>query len=712
MTPRPALLAAGALLAVMIGVGLVARHTSTGDLRDRIIHGLETVSERRVTLREVSYSPSRGLAVQLDGLVIHAAHDQGPPLLEADRVVVGVGLGFVLGRDIKVATVDLIGVRATIDLYPGRDLLERAQRTAQRSDRHLSQLLGLGITDLDIGRVSLRDGVVTFLNHRDPTAPALILDHVQGQINQISARHASPLTASARLFATPFTVTGQLGPMPDSLDYHQVPMLLSVEAKTLDPAQFKELLPPAWRHGKVERSYFSSLIHGSLEEGLLTNTWLELDGFRPAGPHAPAGDKAIDLAMRQKSVLRVEEGETVLALEEGFLYLNGKPLVTAKGEWRQEEGSFLDFDLTLHQPVDLATLPLPPDLLPLQGRVGGGLRVWGQWPQPLTVETRLILDQATVRWAGWLDKAAGVPLLVTAHADWCQERLVLHDLLLDGGSDNRLHLDEVPGEPRAWSLWGSWQGERLGPYFPWATGWKVKSTLSLAARLEAGEAGSPVLSGQAQTGELAWDAWKLGQSELHFSWQQGRLRVARFQTAVAGGVVSGSGELVMAPEPFYQAALQWQGVKLEGLALASLPWSALEGSLCGSGVVSGGLSPQGRPFVDELCATVEVGPGRLWGLSEAGFDQQGSHPFPRVEDSLAWERASGSLRWRAGRGELLRGRLFTASMDVLTEGQWHQEGAFRLRFIRPPEGWWEEPGEVLVKGDRAGAMVHQGVHAP
>ncbi len=169
--------------------------------------------------------------------------------------------------------------------------MERAQDTALASNEKLFEELGVDLTELTIGRITVQNGILAILNWDHPDGQTWIFDHLQIGIHALSPSRASPVTASARYRNIPFTLNGQLGPLPDTLDPFEMPMLLSLEAKSIGLNHMEEVLSTETIKISTSRGYLTTLLHGSLEKGLQTSTWLQLDGINLSRKSKNPGEK-------------------------------------------------------------------------------------------------------------------------------------------------------------------------------------------------------------------------------------------------------------------------------------------------------------------------------------------------------------------------------------------------------------------------------------
>ena len=82
----------------------------------------------------------------------------------------------------------------------------------------MRQQLGWGLTHLAIQSIKIHNGMLTLLDWEHATGRSLLFDRIHGNIHTLSAAHASPVSLSARFQSVPFTLSGQIGPLPESLD--------------------------------------------------------------------------------------------------------------------------------------------------------------------------------------------------------------------------------------------------------------------------------------------------------------------------------------------------------------------------------------------------------------------------------------------------------------------------------------------------------------
>ncbi|MBF0096217.1 MAG: hypothetical protein HQM04_04810 [Magnetococcales bacterium] len=413
-------------------------------LQPQIVATLEKVTGRTVSLDGVYFAPTEGFfALELRNLQIHADADSEPPLLVAKKVQIGLA-PFSLFRHgmneeapLDISSLTLFSPQLQLVRQEDEWLVQQLQEMIVQGDLQMKHHLGWGMTRLSFNSIKIQNGIVTLLNWEQASSQAVIIDRIYGEIHALSAEKASPVTLSARFHSIPFTLTGQMGPLPDSLDLTAMPILLNLEAKSTGLLQFidyfanvfglvaspmqKVALPEQWDI-RGARGYFFTLFNGSLKKGIQTRSRLELDklvianrresgrGEGQAGRLlVAANDRSglglgreplpIDLAFRQKSMIKLEESDNrpLLWIEEGFLYADGRPLLDVKGVWRgvspsdeEENAAMLDMTVTTLSSFDLRRFAhlLAPYV---SGDTPQGvIRLEGGWPN-------------SIHWSGHLD---------------------------------------------------------------------------------------------------------------------------------------------------------------------------------------------------------------------------------------------------------------------------------------------------------------------
>ncbi|MBF0156938.1 MAG: hypothetical protein HQL57_07110 [Magnetococcales bacterium] len=643
MTPRLRVLLALALgLAVVVGLLLLAHWINVEQYRAIILSTMRRLTGHQVTMGTMSISTGSGLvSLQLDEVVVLASDPADPPILQVERILLGVSPAPLLRSSLKVTSITLIGPQLNLTTRAGSRLLERAHAQAVRSDQELSQSLGLGLTDLAIGQVTVRDGILTILDWDQAVSRTLLLDRIDASIHGLSPARPSPITVSARFQSMPLTIHGQIGPLPESLDFYEMPFLLNLDAKSQGLTSLTNTFPGLPFEARASRAYFTTLVHGSLAAGVQANSWMELDKLTLKSPEPQKAEattptetsppQPLDLAWRQKSTFHLDHthgGE--LALQEFFLYLEGIPVMQLTGQLRHNQEWQIALTAKTLGGVGLGSLP---DIFrgTLSGKTGvGSLSLSGTWPSPLTLEADLDFANTRILWPpprvdhqSWFSKQAGIPLRVRASLRQESENTVLDKLeILRPGADSQLV--QLSGE--LWpqtelAIQGRWDPILLADYFP------VLQRLPVRGPVEFTATG-------ARTADDSWDlggtvnaSW--GQfgpitvreltTEFHYS--AGLLALPIIRGRLGNGLAEGTALLASSDRGHrYEAFLAADGISLERLVTndpGNRHLLEVQGVFSLSGEARGVLADDLTP-ASPLSAWfhLEVAPGRILGLDK------------------------------------------------------------------------------------------------
>ncbi|MBF0422965.1 MAG: DUF748 domain-containing protein [Magnetococcales bacterium] len=393
------------LLAVVVMVASVTLGTlalwDADHYRESIRKTIESISGHRVKLEKVSYNPLNGLfTLELSHLEVEATDPDNPPQLLVPTVFVGVDPLSLALRQPQPVSIMLVNPQINIVARLHPKLIDQAQNRALVSDRNMARELGRGWTGLALGKVGLQNGILTFIDSSRSAEGTLIIDHIQLNVHALSSRAASPVTASARVHNIPFTVNGQVGPLPASLDPFAMPVLLTLDAKSIGLADLNDLFPDTTIQARLSRGILTTTLHGTLKAGLQTSSWLQLDGLEwvntesmPQNKKVPfwplsvgrrkmEGAVAMDIAIRQKSLLRLHRDyRSSLTLKEFFIYVNGSPIIETHGRIRGGRYGSWDMDFSILNSIGFARLPIPKNF-PLSGETPvGSISIQGSWPE-------------------------------------------------------------------------------------------------------------------------------------------------------------------------------------------------------------------------------------------------------------------------------------------------------------------------------------------
>ncbi|MEO5348285.1 MAG: hypothetical protein H7836_01355 [Magnetococcus sp. YQC-3] len=540
-----------ALLFFFTSAWLVRWVVDVERFRPAVISTLEKITGHPISLEELLPAPTEGLfTLELRNLTIHANAPSDPPLLLAKKVQIGLSPSFFFAENPaetpwKISSLTFTNPQVNIVQQEDTWLAHLLQEAVEKSDRRMRQQLGWGLTHLAIQSIKIHNGMLTLLDWEHAAGHSLRVDRIHGDIHSLSAAHASPVSLSARFQSVPFTLSGQIGPLPESLDLADMPLLLNLEAKSTQLSYFIEFftsltnffmahaqnfqLPPGVE-AQGARGYFSTLFNGSLKKGLQTRSRLELDKLiltekkpQPATPDKPA-PAAIpsDLALRQKSILKDEQGNPLLQIEECFLYVDGKPILDLKGmvhDTGQKPGmeNLVNLTLSTLNSVDLNRFSR--FLFPFLSAEApqGMLQLQGTWPNALQWNAHLDLTHTTLSFplpgtspapaqtslprgerraqhpvlsllhTLGIDKQAGVPLFLDLELAyeqveeseeenlWRLKELLVTRPSLSGvdNSEYRLRLSGTLQPTTRLEMSGEWELSLAKEYLPRATHWNL-----------------------------------------------------------------------------------------------------------------------------------------------------------------------------------------------------------------------------------------------
>ncbi|MBF0462188.1 MAG: hypothetical protein HQL87_12410 [Magnetococcales bacterium] len=442
-------LGAACVLLFLCAALLVRWVVDVEHFRPGLIATLEEITGHPVSLEEIALAPTEGLfTLELRNLQIHALSATEPPLFMAKKVQVGVTHAFFFHANTEQTPLEITSLTLTspqINMIQRGDagLVHLIQESIEQSDRRMKQKLGWGLAHLVVNAIKIQNGIVTLLNWEHASGQTQVFDRIHADIHSLSVLHASPVSVSARFQSVPFSLTGQTGPLPESLDLADLPVLLNLETKSTNLLQFVDFfasfsnlfttrpLPvplPQDVDIRGARGYFFTLFNGTLKKGLQTRSRLELDkltiaahpdkmaerGGQSAPVHtlfsttanqaAPTTGKdpiPSDWVIRQKSVLQWEQDHPLLYIEECFLYVDGKPILDVKGlvqdaDQESSANGLVNLTLTTLNRFDLGRFPH--SFIPfLSGETPQGtVHIQGAWPNALQWNTHLDLTQTDI----------------------------------------------------------------------------------------------------------------------------------------------------------------------------------------------------------------------------------------------------------------------------------------------------------------------------
>lgn len=660
--------------------------------RPRIIQLLEQITERTVLIESVSISLAEGFLLDLAGVEIRAKDPKAPPLLTARHVQVGIGLEFFLRKRLSLSSVSFISPQFNLVRYPGGSLLEQAHRTALASERALTQSTGDSISQIHVGRVNIRDGLLNLADWGREDDQTLVFDKIQANLYQVSPAAPSPLTATARFHSVPFKINGQIGPLPASLNPDIMPVLLSFEAKTIEFSAIADLLPVAMED--MGRGYFSALIHGTLQKGLATSSWLQVE--KAVLPAAVGKGVPMALALRQKSRFYLGREPQDLEIQELFVYVDGSPVLTIKGGLGIWPPRQMALAIETVRPIALEDVTLPAMGM-VDGLVSGTLQLTGDLAGDVQLQGVADLTRATWLWPALaLDKQSGIPL--TLHpgvrrnaGQWSADRL-----RLVGDEQNSLQLDGKIHPLMALSLRGDWDLEHLRDYISKVGEWPLTGRVRWESRVQPQQ--EPQLFHW--LGDVAMAEGQLGTTRVHklassFQWNGRELLLSPIKLGFEkGGMLEGT-LLLNAESKNYGLSMVVSGAPVAVLPdLESGPGLAkrLEGLLQLEGEVSGAVSGANFPMWPASGRFhVVMEPGGLLGVGNSVLTDRptGETTLAQAGKTFYWERGSAELLLTDAGVRLNDLRLETGQAQITGSG-WVERGQGLDLLLMVEAPWWKD----------------------
>lgn len=651
--------------------------------RPRILEALETITSRPVSVGKIVFSPAGGfLTLELKDLEVHALDTAEPPMLLVKKVRLGIApLSFLHSR-IQISSLTLIQPQFNIVQRTGTRLMRRAQDSAKQSDMKMERELGLGLTELSIGKIKIQNGILTVLDWEHPQGRTLIFDRIQAGIHALSPTRASPVSASARFQSIPFTVNGQVGPLPDSLDPFEMPVLLSLEAKSAGLSHLEDLLTDSPIHLQGARGYFSTLFHGSLKKGLQTSSRLELDKLT-VGSKPKKEDKSMDIAFRQKSVLRIRNGQPSLKLEEFFVYLDGTPLMDIKGIFYQGLDGQIKLEINTLDSVDLERFIQDSNTPISGGSPRGNVQIVGDFSESMTLKASLDLSKTALLFPPF-QKKAGIPLSLTLEAVRNGDTVILEDMVFIHPNIPGHHF-RVSGtlhSKRDLKTKGEWELSLLGDYFPMVEQWQLAGLARMDMSLQSGgkDEKTPLkMDGSVRMDNGSIQGMRFQSFSTTMHGVNDQLNFSKLEIRAGEGYLDGH-LLVDLSEPLssYQALFAFSGISMEKLTEKTRDdLFGVEGLAFGQAEIYGtldeGLFPV-KPYFGKV--HLEVEPGRVTHIDGNAF----LHP-PVLDKTIT--SSSKSLYWNQLESDLYIhdstvqfNNLLIKSGELLFSGngKWHTSG--------------------------------------
>ncbi|MBF0455172.1 MAG: DUF748 domain-containing protein [Magnetococcales bacterium] len=708
MLNRRSFLLIGILLIVVIGSAALI-HYQTKNLdkyRPWIVETLERVTNHSIVLKKVEYAPLSGLfTLQLNTLEILAQDPTEPPMLQVRETLLSFSpLSLITGKP-KLSAIKFIDPQFNLVLRDHAPLMERAQDTALASDASLLKELGLGLAELTIGRISIQNGILAILDWDHHEGRTWVFDHLQVGIHALSPTRASPVTASARYRSIPFTVNGQVGPLPETLDPFEMPILLSLEAKSVGLKDMEGILSTETIRIRTSRGYLTTLLHGSLLKGLQTTTWLQLDGVTLSRTDETNQEeksppvkqslldrfsqrnekKSLDLALRQKSTLHMGWGVIPsLAFQEFFIYLDGTPVLETSGSIQGRWRGPLKLDIKTLNSVNLDRFPWPSSF-PLQGNSPtGSFQLSGIWPTTISYTADLDLTQTTIDLPP-LQKGANTPLALHFLISQIRNEIAIkelefkhpivpdHFVKITGSLTPSLKVTTV----------ANWNMGNLADYLPMTKEWSAKgmALLSVSLRRELTEEGPWYAEGELESDQGHLGRFQFNALRVPFELKNNQLQIFNMGMESAGGRI----ELLALADLTQDPVLFDSRLSIAGTDLASLTtqWEGnealrLEGYLFAHGSLQGRIDQQTFLPTENLSghARLRIEPGRLAGIDQALFFQEPTQETTISDNrkSLYWNQMKVDLNLLDGVMTLDTIQVNSGETQLRGKGVWESSG--------------------------------------
>ncbi|MBF0359107.1 MAG: DUF748 domain-containing protein [Magnetococcales bacterium] len=709
MSSRRPLIITALLLVVVLALGVVVYYqTKNMDwYRPKIINTLQRITGHQVSIKQVSYAPLSGLfSLELLELEILPEDPAEPPMVQVQETLLSFNpISLFVGKP-QLSAIKFINPQIHMVLRDKAPLLERAQDTAVAGDEKLTSELGVGLDELTIGRITVQNGILVVLDWDHPEGRTLVFDHLHVGVHALSPMRASPINASARYRSVPFTVHGQIGPLPSTFDPFDMPILLSFEAKSVRLKDLQEILSTDTVQVKTSRGYFSTLLHGSLDQGLQTSTWLQLDGVSlrrkdEKAKTVPAqqlnttildrfnlrSDKkdTLDISFRQKSTIIIDlDGIPNLEFEEFFVYLDGSPVLAADGWIRNQLRGPLKLDLKILNQVDLDRFPWP-ESFPFSGNSPSGtFGVAGVWPKAMVYSAEVDLSNTTVH-APPLDKKSGVPLALELLVSQSNNELTIKKFALKHPiiPDHNITVSGSFAPNKQLETNINWSLERLSDYLPVAKNWNsqglAKLNMMVTQSLDSADwhAKGAVDFNKGKIGPLEFK-----ELELPFELVENRLHLPHMKMLAAGGLVEMMALVDLSQEPIiFDAQLALAGVDVGQLPGQSEGHAKvqLEGNLFAGANIYGQLDSKSYLPIGELLghSYLRVEPGRLTSINHNAFYKPviGNMVISDDKNALYWNKMETNLTILQKKLIFENIQVDTSNTNISGSGTWELNGA-------------------------------------
>ncbi|HIJ84240.1 MAG TPA: DUF748 domain-containing protein, partial [Magnetococcales bacterium] len=606
----------------------------------------------------------------------------------------------LLLRQPELATITFVNPQINVVAHRSQKWIDQAQDKALASDRNMTQELGSGLTGLTLGKISIQNGIFTFIDRARLTEGTLIVDHIHLGLHALSPNRASPLTATARIHNIPFVVNGQVGPLPDSLDPLEMPLLLSLDAKSSGLADFNDMFPDSHVQARLSRGYLTTMLHGTLNSGLETSSWIQLDGLELVNTDKlvanekkffwnfgvaraiKEGPRFMDVAFRQKSKLILNrDHKSTLAFEECFVYLNGTPIIEMQGNVIGGLSGILDFEFNFLDSVSFQRLP-GSQFFPLGGGTPTGkIFVKGSWPEGVEIRSQLDLSPTTIHLPPFVKNEA-VPLSMTATAQFSNERFHIQNSRFSnpGDATSAMEFSGLILPTLALQGIGRWPLAQLADYFPIIAPWSpfgemdLEMVMTTAKNDMQPDRASGIL--RVKGGRI--NNFSFEKLEVPFRWIDPELRLSHVLVDMGDGRLDGFFTVVSNEgSPWFYSAM----INPTGIAMDKLPTAWIESEARLEGLVFGSLNFQGTlnnffiPEPDTMTGHgyLFIQPGRLGGIDPITLFKPPTEKttISSSEQWLYWDRAQAGLRWNRQGVQLEKFQIQGVDFLMKGQGQWN-----------------------------------------
>jgi hypothetical protein len=433
MNRRRIAMLAIALALLIPGSLLMVRIAGIGPEVSRLLRELELHTGHPIRVAQVRFFPLAGLAIQLKDVEAGPFDAAGHPLLAVREIILGISPELVLRGTPQFSSMVMMEPQLHLSslsvppvpsfpapptsgsippsLYSVHHILRAMEplRTRLQHFRATNQIA--------IGRVVVHDGAVftgevpADITQRRTSSPP-VLDHLEIYMAGFSWRYATPLRISGRMHTLPFTVMGQVGPLPASMNLLDMRMLLNLEAKVVGERTLGALLPETWHPFRAARGYAAVSLRGNGRKGFQATTHIALDQLTPIVPgHSLPASRVM---WRSRSTLRVaEENATALArLDDGTLYINDTEWIRFTGMARFTDTTRFVLNAVTLRPLELDPWfsPVPSfDGIVAHGPVTGQVRITREDPDWIDLLVQGDMSAATIGWERF-HKPPGTPM--------------------------------------------------------------------------------------------------------------------------------------------------------------------------------------------------------------------------------------------------------------------------------------------------------------